>query len=66
MEVSDKWKFQMEVHKIIKCVIYCIYFSAGGSYDVMVKLPLIKQIVKDINLMCISFSVKHPQVSWKS
>ena len=61
MEVS------VEVHKIIKYAIYStIFFPSGGSaHDVLVKLLLIKQIIKDINLMCISFSVKHPLTFWE-
>ena len=56
MEVS------VEVHKIIKCAIYSIVFfpSGGGSNDVSVRFSLIEQIIKDVNLMCISF--KHPQI----
>ena len=62
MEVS------VEVHKIIKCAIYNTVFfpSGGGVDDVLVKLSLIKQITKDVNLMCFSFSVKHPQIFWES
>ena len=29
------------------------------------RLLLIKQIIKDATLMCISFSVKHPQTFWE-
>ena len=32
----------------------------------LVRLSLIEQIIKDANLMCISFSVKHPQTFRKS
>ena len=58
MEVS------FEVDKIIKCAIYNTVFfpSGGGVDDVLVRLSLIKQIIKDVNLMCISFSVKHLQI----
>ena len=58
MEVS------VEVEKIIKCAIYKTNFfpPVGGVDDVLVRLLLIKQIIKDLNLMCISFSVKHPQI----
>ena len=52
MEVS------VEVHKIIKCAIYSIVFFL--QVEVLVRLSLIKQIMKDVNLMCIAFSVKHP------
>ena len=48
MEVS------VEVDKISKCAIYNTVFfpSGGGDDDVLVKLLLIKQITKDVNLMC--------------
>ena len=61
MEVS------VEVHKIIKCVIYSIVFfpSGGGFHDMLVRLSLIEQIIKDINLMYILFRVKHPQIFWE-
>ena len=56
-------KVSVEVHKIIKCTISStIFFTLGGGVDdKLVRLPLIEQIIKDVNLMCISFSVKHPQ-----
>ena len=62
MEVS------VEVDKIIKCVIYDTVFlhSGEGVDDVLVRLLLIKQIIKDVNLMCLSFSVKHPHIFWES
>ena len=62
MEVSA------EVDKIIKCAIYnTVFFPSGrGVDDVLVRLSLIKQIIKDENLMRFSFSVKHPQIFWKS
>ena len=58
MEVS------IELHKIIKWAIYSTAFfpSGGGVDDVLVRLPLIKKITKDVNLVCISFNVKHPQI----
>ena len=58
MEVS------VEVDKIIKCAIYNTVFfpSGGGVDDVLVRLLLMKQVIKEINLMCISFSVKHSQI----
>ena len=57
MEVS------VEVHKIIKCAIESTVFfpSGGGVDDVLVRLSLIEKIIKYVSLMCISFSVKHPQ-----
>ena len=61
MEVS------FEVDKIIeKCAIYNTIFFPSGGDDVLMRLSLIKQIIKDVNLMCISFSVKHPQIFWES
>ena len=60
MEVS------FEVDKIIKCAIYNAVFFPSGGDDVWMRLSLIKQIIKDANLMCISFSVKHPQIFWES
>ena len=62
MEVS------VEVDKIIKCAIYnTVFFHSGGDVDdVLVRLSLIRQIIKDVNLMCLSFSVKNPQIFWGS
>ena len=62
MEVS------VEVRKIIKCAIYnTVFFPSGeGVDDMLVRLSFIKQIIKDVNLMCFSFSVKHPQIFWES
>ena len=62
MEVS------FEVDKIIKYAIYTtVFFPSGvGVGDVLVRLSLITQIIKDVNLMCIPFSVKHPQIFWES
>ena len=58
MEVS------VEVDKIIKCAIYnTVFFPSGGDVNnVLVRLSLIKQTIKNVNLMCISFSVKYPQI----
>ena len=62
-------KVSVELHKIIKCTIHSIVFllfllffliSGGGIDDVLLRLSLIEQIIKDANLMFISFSVKHP------
>ena len=52
----------IDVDKIINCAIYNTVFfpSVGGVDDVLARLLLIKQIIKDVNLMCMSFSVKHP------
>ena len=60
MEVS------VEVDKIIKCAIYNTVFFPSGGDDVLMRLSLIKQIIKDVNLICISFSVKHAQTFWES
>ena len=62
MEVS------VEVDKIIKSVICNTVFLHSSEVvdDVLVRLLLIKQIIKDVNLMCLSFSVKHPQIFWES
>ena len=59
MEVS------VEVHKIVKCTIFStvffFYFSIGVG-DVLMWLLLLEKIIKDVNLMSISFSVIHPQI----
>ena len=57
----------LEMDKIIKCTIYnTVFFHLGGGVDDMfMKLSLIKQIIQDVNLMCIPFSVKHPQIFWE-
>ena len=62
MEVS------VEVCEIIKGAIYSIVFFpwGGGVDDVLVRLPLIKQIIKDVSFMCITFSVKQPEIFWES
>ena len=52
-----------------QCVIYntVFFFSSGGGVDdLFVRLSLIKQIIKDVNFMCLSFSVKYPQIFWES
>ena len=62
MEVS------VEVDKIIKCAIYnTVFFPSGeGVDDMLVRLWLVKQIIKDVILICISFIVKHPYIFWES
>ena len=60
MEVS------FELDKIIKCAIYNTIFFPSGGDDVLMRLSLIKQFIKDVSLMCISFSVKHLQIFWES
>ena len=56
MEVS------FEEGKIIKCAIYNTVFFPSGGDDMLMRLSLIKKIIKDVNLMFISFSAKHPQI----
>ena len=59
----------VEVHKIIKCTLYiqyCFFTSDGGVNVVLVRLSLVEHIIKDANLMSISFSVKHSQTFWES
>ena len=56
MEVS------FEVDKMIKCAIYNTVFFPSGGNDMLMRLSLIKQIIKDVNFMCIPFSVKHAQI----
>ena len=53
----------VEVQKITKCTLYStVFFTSGRRVeDVLVSLSSVEQITKDTNLMCISFSVKHPQ-----
>ena len=55
-------EFSVEVDKIIKCAIYnTVFFPSGeGVDDMLVRLWLVKKIIKDAILMCISFIVKHP------
>ena len=47
MEVS------FEIDKISDCAIHIPYrfFPSGGGVDMLMRLPLIKQIIKDVNLM---------------
>ena len=53
---------------MIKCAIYnaVLFPSDGGVDEVLGRLSLIKQIIKDVNLMCISFSAKHLQIFFES
>ena len=59
---------EVSFHKIIKCAIWNTVFfpSGGGVDDMLMRLSLIKKIIQDVNLMCISFSVKHSQIFWGS
>ena len=51
--------------KVLYIVLFFFFFgfftSSGGVDDVLVRLSLMEQIIKDANLTNISFSVKHPQ-----
>ena len=55
-----------EADKIIKCAIYNTVFFPSGGDDVLMRLSLIRHIINNVSLMCISFSVKHPQIFWES
>ena len=48
-------KVSFELDKIAKCAIYNTFFflSGGGVDGVLMRLSLVKQIIKDVNLMCI-------------
>ena len=41
---------------------YCFFLSGGAVDDVLVRLALIEKVTKDVNLICISLSVKHTQI----
>ena len=52
-------KVSVDVYKIISAIYSAIFFNSGESVDdVLVRLSLVVQIIKDANLMRISFSVK--------
>ena len=60
-------KVSVDVYKTICAIYSAIFLNSGGSVDdVLVRLSLVVQIIKDANLMCISFSVKHSQTFWES
>ena len=49
------------------CYIQYYFSPSEGDVDeVLVRLSLIKQIIRGVNLMCISFSVKNPHIFWES
>ena len=52
-------EFSFEVDETIKCAIYNAVFFPSGGDDMLMRFPLIKQIIKDVHLMCISCNVKH-------
>ena len=57
-------KVSVEVYALY---IVLIFFTLGGSVDdVLMRLLLVLQIIKDANLICILFSVKHFQTFWES
>ena len=57
-------KVSVEVYALY---IVQIFFTLGGSVDdVLMRLSLVLQIIKDANLICILFSVKHLQTFWES
>ena len=57
-------KVSVEVYALY---IVLIFFTLGGSVDdVLMRLSLVLQIIKDANLICILFSVKHLQTFWES
>ena len=58
----------LELQKVIICTIYSTVFftSGGGVDDMLIRLSLVEELIKDANLMYISFSVKHPQTFGES
>ena len=67
-KISNKLKFLSRYTKLwnVLYTVLLFFTSGGGVDDVLVRLSLIKQIIKDVTLMCIAFSVKHPRIFWKS
>ena len=45
---------------------YSFFPSGGGDDDVLMRLLLIEQIIKDVKLMYNSFTAKNPQIFWES
>ena len=45
---------------------HCFFTSGEGVDDVLVRLPLIEKIIKDANLMRISFSIKYQEAFLES
>ena len=53
--------------KLLNVLYTVLFFLSGPAVDdVLVRLSLINQIIENVNLMCISFSVKHPLIFWES
>ena len=44
---------------------YCFFTSGGDIDEVLVRLSLIEQTIKDANSISILFGVKHPQTFWE-
>ena len=56
-------EFLLRYKKLLN-VLYTVPFfltSGGGIDNVLVRLSLIEQMIRDANSMCISFSVKNQQ-----
>ena len=67
LKVPRKFKFLLGYTKLLN-VLYPVLFlltSDESDDDVLVRLSLIEQLIKDANLMSISFSVKYPQTFWE-
>ena len=55
-------------YKKLLNVLYTVPFflaSGRGIDNVLVRLSLIEQMIRDANLVCISFSVKNQQTLWE-
>ena len=61
LKVPRKFKFLLGYTKLVLFLLT----SDESDDDVLVRLSLIEQLIKDANLMSISFSVKHPQTFWE-
>ena len=70
LKFSIKGKFLLTLIKLLNLLYIILFVTWGGGTDeVLVRLQLIKKIIKNANLMCISFSVKHQDRfggSWRS
>ena len=57
----------MRYTKLYALYTVLIFFASGRSIDdLLVRVSLVAQIIKDANLICILFSVKHLQTFWES
>ena len=61
-------KASIGVHKIIKFTIYNNVFLTSGSGvdEMLVRFPLIEQIINNASSIYFSFSVKQPHTFWES